>query len=326
MTNPSRGVDAAFDWARRHVEGERLPHAVLGVTSADGILALDAFGTVHGRAVDVDDSYRLFSITKALVGLTAARAVERGLLTPDTPLVSALPGFGAGRDDVVRLRHLASHTSGVTETPLDTPDLRSALLRAGRDFVAGTTWRYSSLAFEGIAAMLEHTTGQTWDAGVHEWAQAIGADGLTLDEAADPLPIVDLEGTGFDLARFVQARHPGAGLIGRARDLLAIGSSLLRGDEIVRRSTLAMMRRPLTEGILPVDRSLVERGQEWGFTWNLRTRAPGLIDRNAFGHGGWAGTQLWVHPDAGVAWVLLTARTQSEADIDELDNAIVSAV
>ena len=68
-----------------------------------------------------------------------------------------------------------------------------------------------------------------------------------------------------------------------------------------------------------------ERGQDWGFTFNLRTRAPGLIDRDTYGHGGWAGTEFWVHPSAGLCWVLLTNRgIRVGVDSDELDNAVVS--
>ena len=119
----------AFDWARRHVSEDRLPTAVLGIATADGTVALDAFGATDGRTARVDDHYRLFSVTKPLVGLTAARAIERGLLTAETPLTDALPSFGANRDDIVRLWHLASHTSGITEPALDTAvPLRDELL------------------------------------------------------------------------------------------------------------------------------------------------------------------------------------------------------
>jgi len=117
---------------------------------------------------------------------------------------------------------------------------------------------------------------------------------------------------------------------GRAVDLLALGAELLRigggaSGGILHPRTLAMMRRPLTGAIPRLDPYPAERGQDWGFAWNLRTRAPGLIDRDAFGHGGWAGTEFWVHPSAGLAWVLLTNRALRDGvDTDELDNAIVT--
>lgn len=317
---------AAFDWARRHVDAERLPTAVLGVATAEGTVALDAFGT------RTDAVYPLFSITKALTGITAARAIERGLLTPNTPLSDALPEFGASRDDIVRLRHLASHTSGIAEPPLDTPvPLREELLTRGRDFAAGTVSRYSTIAFEGIAALIEHASGSTWDAATIEWARSIGATGLTLDPE-ESIGVPDAAAAGLDIERFHATRAPGAGLLGRADDLLRLGTELLRihegaGDGILTRRGLAFMRTSLTGDIPRLDPYPVERGQDWGFTFNLRTRAPGLIDRDTFGHGGWAGTEFWVHPGAGVCWVLLTnAASRPGVDADELDNAVISGL
>lgn len=318
---------SAFDLIRRHVAEDRLPTAVLGVATADGTVALEAFGPASP-----EDRYPLFSITKPLLGIAAARAIARGLLTPETPLAAALPAFGAGRDDIVRLRHLASHTSGISEPALDTPvPLRTELLSRGRDFAAGTASRYSTLAFEGIAALVEHATGRAWDAEVTAWAAEVGAHGLSLD-LADAHPVADAAAAGVDMERFAALRNPGAGLAGRADDLLRLGSALLRIGEgerggILSPATLAMMRRPLTGAIPRLDPYPAERGQDWGFTWNLRSRAPGLIDRDVYGHGGWAGTEFWVHPTAGVSWVLLTNRAlHADVDADALDNAIIGAL
>ncbi|MFK4834697.1 serine hydrolase domain-containing protein [Microbacterium sp. ZW T2_14] len=324
---------AAFDWARQHVGAERLPTAVLGVATAQGIVALDAFGATDGRPARVDDPYWLFSITKVLTGLTAARAIERGLLTTETPLAAAVPEFSNGRDDVVRLRHLVSHTSGIREPSLDPAEGLPAALRApGRDFVAGTASRYSTVAFQGIAELLRHTTGEDWDAAIAAWAPALGANGFTLEPSADPHSVVDAERLGLDMRRFARHRSPGAGMIGTAADLLAVGSALLRIGEgeagsVVQPRTLAMMRRPFTGDIPRLEPYPAERGQDWGFTFNLRTRAPGLIDRDAYGHGGWAGTEFWIHPTAGVAFVLLTNQAERPGvDLDQLDNAVVSGV
>lgn len=318
----------AFDWTRRQVESGLLPSAVLGVATADGIAALDAFGATGGRPASVNDHYRLFSVTKPLVGLTAARAIERGLLTPDTPLTDALPSFGANRDDVVRLRHLASHTAGVSEPAMDTSaSLRDELLAAGRDFRAGTVSRYSTLAYEGIAALIESATGRSWSDELADWATAIGADGLTLDESADPLEVVGAADAGLDVERFAAKRNPGAGLLGRASDLLAVAGELLRdGGGIVRPATLAMTLRPLTGDIPRLDPYPADRGQDWGFTWNLPRRAPGLIDQDLFGHGGWSGAEFWIHPTAGVAYILLTNASLPDIDTDALDNAVIGSL
>ncbi len=217
--------DHAFDWVRRNVDDGPLPTAVLGIATADGVVAIDAFG-----AASADDAYPLFSVTKPIVGLAALRLVEEGRLLPTTPLTRAVPEFGAGRDDEVQLRHLVSHTSGIVEPPLDTPDgLRPSLLAPGRDFAAGTMSRYSSIAFEGVAALIEHASGAPWEESVLAVGESVGATGLTFDASAGRHEVVDAAEQGLDYARFAELRHPGAGLLGRAEDLLAIGSALLGG-------------------------------------------------------------------------------------------------
>ena len=316
--------DHAFAWARRHVDHGPLPSAVLGIATADGTVALEAFG-----AASVDDHYPLFSVTKPIVGLAALHQIEQGRLTPDTPLTHALPEFGGGRDDVVRLRHLVSHTSGILEPPMDQPGLRASLLRPGRDFAAGTASRYSTLAFDGVAALIEHASGAPWEESVAEVGARVGATGFTFDAEASPHAPVDAESQGVDYARFAALRHPGAGLLGRAEDLLAVGSALLRDDgSLVSRVTTAAMLRPLTVGVAKLEPYPASRGQDWGFTWNLRHSAPGLLASDTYGHGGWAGTEFWITPSLGVCFVLLTniggGFGRFGVDGDQLHNAVAA--
>ena len=318
--------DHAFDWVRRNVDDGPLPTAVLGVATADGVVAIDAFG-----AASADDRYPLFSVTKPIVGLAALRLVEQGRLLPTTPLTRAVPEFGAGRDDEVQLRHLVSHTSGIVEPPLDTPDgLRPSLLAPGRDFAAGTMSRYSSIAFEGVAALIEHASGSPWEESVLAVGESVGATGLTFDAEAGRHEVVDAAEQGLDYARFAELRHPGAGLLGRAEDLLAIGSALLGGGgPLVSPVGAESMLRPLTAGVPKLEPYPESRGQDWAFTWNMRHSAPGLLARDSYGHGGWAGSEFWITPSRGVCFVLLTniggGFGRFGVNADELHNAIAAA-
>ena len=317
--------DHAFDWTRRNVDDGPLPTAVLGIATADGIVALDAFG-----GASVDDHYPLFSVTKPIVGLAALRLIEAGRLTPEAPLSAAIPEFGAGRDDLVRLRHLVSHTSGIVEPPLDTPaGLRPSLLEPGRDFAAGTVSRYSTIAFEGVAALIEHASGAPWELAVAAVGERADAPGFTFDADASPHAPVDAAEQGLDYGRFASLRHPGAGLLGRAADLLAIGSALLRNDgSLVAPVTVEAMLRPLTAGLPKLEPYPASRGQDWGFAWNLRHSAPGLLASDTFGHGGWAGAEFWITPSRGVCFVLLTniggGFGRLGVDADELHNAVAA--
>ena len=191
----------------------------------------------------------------------------------------------------------------------------------------------TSFATEAVRTVqLMHLDAQDLDGDFDAWAAAVGATGLTLDPSAGPHTVVDAVEKGLDMRSFASHRNPGAGMIGTASDLLGIGSALLRIGQgeaggIVQPATLAMMLRPFTGDIPRLEPYLAERGQDWGFTFNLRTRAPGLIDRDVYGHGGWAGTEFWIHPSAGVAFVLMTNRNERPGvDLDELDNAVISAL
>jgi CubicO group peptidase (beta-lactamase class C family) len=322
------GFTHAFDWARRQVEERLLPTAVLGIATADGVEDVAAFGASGTRAAHIGDAYPLFSITKPLVGLTALRAVERGLLALDAPLATAVPEF-TGRPDTVTLTQLLSHTSGIAEPPLDTPlGLRRSLLEGGADFAAGTVSRYSSIAFEGVSALVEHATGSTLDAELAALAADAGAPGLTFDTGCDPHPVYDAAEQGLDYDAFTRLRHPGAGLFATAHDLLAIGSALLRDDgTLVHPTTRAGMLRPLTSALPKLEPYPASSGQDWGLGWNLRHSAPGLLERGVFGHGGWAGTEFWIYPGLGVCFVLLTnVATPSRLgyNADSLFNAVAA--
>ena len=322
----------AFDWASRQVDSGILPTAVIGTATSKGIVDVAAFGSSDGRVAAVSDPYPLFSITKPIVALTALRAVETGLLALDAPLAAALPGF---RHPGVTLTHLLSHTSGLTEPPLDlgsgvgaAATVREALLGSGLDFAPGTMSRYSSVAFDGVAALVEHATGDTLDASLALLAEDAGMPGLSFAPEREPHPVFDAAEQGLDYARFVGLRHPGAGLFATAADLLSLGSALLRDDDsVVHPSTRAAMLRPFTAELPKLEPYPQSAGQDWGLGWNLRHSAPGLLERGVFGHGGWAGTEFWVYPELDLCFVLLTnvaSPGRLGFDADPLFNAVVS--
>jgi len=213
MTSP-------IDIVRGHITSGRLPSAVLGIADAAGVQELVAFGA---RA---DDRYPLFSITKPIVALAAARLIEQGRLSADTTLVTAVPGFA---DRTTTLAHLASHTSGLDEPVLDTAvPLRRELISRGQIFSPGSAVQYSTLAYTGIAALIEHAGGRGWEAEVDDLFASLGSPHAVSTDLADALPVADAAAAGHDMAVFAAQRNPGAGLAGRAEDLLRLGSALLR--------------------------------------------------------------------------------------------------
>ena len=327
---------SAADWTRRHVDAGRLPVAVLGIADASGVLHLEAFGSDGDRTAHVDDRFALYSVTKPLVALTAMRAVERGLLTTETPLKDALPAFAHPQ---VTLAHLLSHTSGIADLVLEgagpivshgnATTLREAIERAPLEFVTGTARRYNNLAWEGVVALVEHGTGRGFEAEFADLAASVGSEGLSFDTEGVHT-VHGGERYGHNPADLLPLRHPAAGAAARATDLLALGTSLLTGDSaVVAPTTLDAMLRPRTSGLYVIDADPLKAFENFGLGFNLPYR-PSLLDHSVFGHEGWCRSQFWFSRSAGRCVVLLTNRLDAvEPDVgvrfDELLNAAFSA-
>ncbi|WP_122418400.1 serine hydrolase domain-containing protein [Pseudomonas viridiflava] len=128
--------------------------------------------------------FRLASLTKLLTSVAVLQLCEQGVLSLDAPVTDWLPAFrprlSDGRESVITLRHLLSHSSGLGygfEQPpgnayeaagvsdgLDRVafDLQENLSRMAKLpllFEPGTAWGYS-LATDVLGAVIEQGTGR----------------------------------------------------------------------------------------------------------------------------------------------------------------------
>jgi CubicO group peptidase (beta-lactamase class C family) len=139
----------------------------------------------EARPMTMDTVFRLASMTKPIVSVAALAMAEAGLLTLDDPVTRFLPDFRPktpdGVEAEIRIRHLLSHTAGLSyaflqpepssyvaagiSDGIDRPgvDLAENLRRlAGHPlrFAPGTAWHYS-LATDVLGAVLQAAAGQT---------------------------------------------------------------------------------------------------------------------------------------------------------------------
>ena len=126
----------------------------------DGKVAWTAgFGVANRitrRGVDAQSLFEVASISKVVTTYAALRLVEQGKLSLDEPLVKSLgerwlPPSQDG--DKISLRHLASHSSGLTDNLLPVVDKSLA-------FAPGSTFRYSGIGFMYMQEAVEQITGQ----------------------------------------------------------------------------------------------------------------------------------------------------------------------
>ncbi|MEE4069897.1 serine hydrolase domain-containing protein [Pseudomonas viridiflava] len=175
-----------------------------------------------------DTRFRLASLTKLLTSVAVLQLCEQGVLSLDAPVTDWLPAFrprlSDGREPVITLRHLLSHSSGLGygfEQPpgnayalagvsdgLDRVafDLQENLTRLAKLpllFEPGTAWGYS-LATDVLGAVIEQGTGR-------------GLSQVIDEQVARPLGMAS---TSFrqDQGRLARAYKDGAGAPERIGD------------------------------------------------------------------------------------------------------------
>lgn len=119
-----------------------------------------------------DTKFRLGSLSKQFTAAGIMLLQERGLLSADDPLARFLPDFP--RADVIRLHHLLTHSSGVTNYN-ELPDYHAKLIQAlsiaevidwfknePPKFAPGERFAYSNSGYVLLAAVIEKASGQAY--------------------------------------------------------------------------------------------------------------------------------------------------------------------
>jgi CubicO group peptidase (beta-lactamase class C family) len=133
MTFPFSQLDAVIDQA---IGEERIVGTVVLVAEDGRIVYRRAAGFADqedGVPVREETVFRFASLTKPIVSVAALALIEQGKLRLDTPVSELIPWFrpklADGREPVITVRHLMTHTSGLSYGFMELPD--SDFHRAG---------------------------------------------------------------------------------------------------------------------------------------------------------------------------------------------------
>ncbi len=149
-----------------------VPGAALLVYKDGVAVVRQGFGLAEletGRTVTPTTSFRLASISKQFTATAILLLAQDGQLTIDAPIKTWLPSLPAIAD-VITLRHLLSHTSGLLdyEDLMDSADSRQVhdrdvlrLLESENRtyFVPGSDYRYSNSGYALLALIVERASG-----------------------------------------------------------------------------------------------------------------------------------------------------------------------
>jgi len=342
-----------------HINAGEFPSAVYLVGEGDDIIFADALGQAvvqpYQIANKLDTVYDLASLTKPLVtGLLCARRIELGELTLDSSVSHYLPEFDRTDKQMITVRELLTHTSGLPAwRPLyilaeDEPERAAgAIANLDLEYKPGTRVVYSDLGFIALGILLERMTGHR----LAELAQREIIEPLKLNqtffnpELALQTGIAACElgniyeknmcketGVG-DYANSRQRLiwgevHDGnayflggaaghAGLFSTAADVFQLAQQFIaESSRLLTSQTCKLFRENMTEG-LEEARSLA-----WQLAATRDSTAGNDLPPDSFGHNGFTGTSLWIDPEHRRVFILLTNRTHAR----ELPFANINAV
>lgn len=182
----ARAVAEADSLVAAAVVGELVPGAVLLIAQDGRVMHRRAYGSrqlyAYGmrRLEDpppmrLTTVFDLASVTKVMATTMAVMLlVDEGRVVLDAPVHRYLPDFRGPRRDSIRVRHLLTHTAGLTQwQPLyyhaATPEEAYARIRAmPLEWGVGEGRHYSDLGFMLLGYLVERVAGQRLDAFLRE--------------------------------------------------------------------------------------------------------------------------------------------------------------
>jgi len=145
----------------------------VAVVEKGSVLYVDAFGTDGaGTALTADTPLFIGDASASLAGATALSLVRDRKLDLDAPVRSYLPWFrfADGSGGAVTIRHLLSHTSGVTNRGFDDerrfdPDLETAVRAFGKAWpvaAPGASFHYVEAGYQALGLAMEKASGKEY--------------------------------------------------------------------------------------------------------------------------------------------------------------------
>jgi CubicO group peptidase (beta-lactamase class C family) len=269
--------------------------------------------------------YDLASLTK-VVGTTTALMIlyDQGKIHLDDPVSKYIPEFSGGDKDLVTLRLLLEHRSGlpagrdlwrIAHTP---EEAREAVIQTPLAYHPDQYYEYSDLGADMLGFVVEAASGQRLDQFLaeHVW-QPLGMED-TFFKPADSLRVriaptevnpprgYPLRGEVHDENAFALGGIAGhAGLFSSASDLAVFAQMMLNGGEyggtrLIADSTVTLF----------TTRAARTRALGWDTCAGDGSCGKYLSER-AYGHTGFTGTSLWIDPDRDMFVILLTNRVHA---------------
>ena len=296
-----------------------------------------------------DTLFWIASMTKPVTGTAILMLQDDGKLNVADPVAKFLPEFSnlrtpSGKPANLTITQLLTHTSGLGEATgpaaqqaRTLADLVPLWLVAPMQYEPGEKWRYTQSGINAAARIVEVVSGMTFDAFLEKRLfDPLGMKSTTFYPTAEQRALLV---TAYAKNKETGALEPvpprpefgprgrppqgNGGLYSTARDYALFCQMLLNGGKFAGRRYLSaaamkFITTPQT-GNLPTgffqNDTNGNHGMNYG--WGIGTcilRVPhdgvaSMLSPGTYGHGGAWGTQAWIDPVKGVAYVLMVQRS-----------------
>ena len=301
------------------------------------------------RPMTPDALFWIASMTKPVTGVAVLMLQDEGKLSVADPVAKYLPEFAAlktpsGKSANLTITQILTHTSGLGEATSPAAqqahtlaDLVPIWLAAPMQYEPGEKWKYTQSGINAASRIVEVVSGMAFDVFVQKRIfEPLGMKDTTFyptdaqrarlatayeknkdSGALEPVPARadygtrdrppqgngGLYSTGPDYARFCQ---------------MLLNGGTFEGHRYLSAEAMKLLSTPQT-GDLPTgffqSDTYGNRGANYGWgiaTCVLRTPHEGvaaMLSPGTFGHGGAWGTQAWIDPVKGIAYIMMVQRS-----------------
>jgi CubicO group peptidase (beta-lactamase class C family) len=342
------------DRMRELIGEHEIPGAVTLVETRDAVVHLAAVGFADPAGKTLMRTNSLFwiaSMTKPITATAVMMLQEAGKLSVDDPVSKYLPEMANlkmadGSPANVTLRHLLTHTSGMSEATAEEAreaktlaDLIPAFVAKPVQFEPGSRWQYCQSGINTLGRIVEVVSGQSFPEYLaRRLFRPLGMKDTTFYPTAKQMRryVTPAKREGDELVATQigllgskeptsRDRYPAAngGLFSTAPDYARFARMILNGGTLDGKRYLSpesvqlmtsVQTSALTTGFTP--------GNGWGLGWCVVREPQGvtaMLSPGSFGHGGAYGTQVWIDPQRGVAVILMVQRSNfPNADASEV--------
>lgn len=327
------------------IAAKEIAGAVTLVAGKDGVILTAASGLSDiekKQPMSKDAMFWIASMTKPVTGTAVMMMQEEGKLKVEHPVSKYLPEFkdlkdAAGKPVEITIKQCLTHSSGLSDVRGPEVDgvttlkeLMPRVLAKPVKFAPGSQWEYCQSGINTAARVVEVVSGEDFPAFLEKrlfgplgmkdttfYPNEAQAARIATSYKRTDAGELEKAALGFLNGKPVTSkdRYPLAngGLFSTAEDYAKFARMILRGGELdgkryLKEESVKQMTTvqsgDLKTGFTP--------GNGWGLAWCVIREPQGVtaaVSPGTFGHGGAYGTQAWIDPVKGRAYVMLVQRS-----------------